>query len=216
MSWQRSVILIGFLVLVVGVGGWLWFGRRTYVSPSIDAAAFANWPIAASDGTDPWVVAMTPPERLLAVLTAEAVHHAGRPLVAPPHAGVPLVLRGEFEEGLQGVYGTDSVMRMAHDAGLDARYFQPACLAHQTRSDAQGRAELYFVPLDSAAFSQVRVDLIPAFPEQAGTGIYDPSTVSPVLVIGATDANFERWWPLRVDRERDCIASVAIAAPAQN
>lgn len=216
MSWQRRVILIAFLVLVGGAGAWLWFARHAHVPTAIAADAFANWPIVASDGTDPWVVAVTPPARLVATLAQDATQHAGRPLLSPPHAGMPLVLRNEFEEGLQGVFGTDSVMRMAHDAGLDASRLEPVCLAHQTRTDANGRAEVYFVPFDSAPFSQLRVDLIPAFPEQAGTGIYDPSTLSPILIVGATDDAFERWWPLRFDHERDCVADVAVAAAAQN
>ncbi len=169
-----------------------------------------------SDGTDPWVVAAVPPDTLVASLMAQATRHAGRPLVTPPHPGLPLVLRPEFEEGLQGVFGTDSVMRMAHDSGLDATRFEPVCLAHQTRSDANGRTELYFVPFDSAPFSQLRVDLIPAFPEQAGTGIYDPSLLSPILVVGGTDPAFERWWPLRFNRDTDCVGSVTVATPDQN
>jgi len=216
VSWLRRAILIGFLAIVVAGATWLWLGRRPHVAPAIDAAALTNWPVVVSDGTDPWVVSVVPPARLMSMLAADATRHAGRALITPPHSGLPLVLRTEFEEGLQGVFGTDSVMRMAHDAGLDAARFEPVCLAHHVRSDADGRAEVYFVPFDSAPFSQLRVDLIPAFPEQAGTGMYDPSTLSPILIVGATDTAFERWWPLRFNPDQDCVASVTVSASGQN
>ena len=103
VSWQRSVILIGFLLLVVGVGGWR-IVRTTNICVAFDRRRrVLNWPIAASDGTGPWVVAMTPPERLLAVLTAEAVHHAGRPLVAPPRRACHSCFVESSKKGLRGL-----------------------------------------------------------------------------------------------------------------
>lgn len=161
-----------------------------------------------SDGTDPWVVAMQPPASLTAALFAEASRRAVRPLVAPPHAGLPLVLRTEFDEGLQGVYGVDSVLRIARESGVESDVFEPVCLAHRTVERPDGPAEVYFVPFESAAFVKVRIDLVPAQPEHGGIGIYEPSTLIPALIVGATDAAFERWWPLAFDRERDCEAPV--------
>jgi len=128
--------------------------------------------------------------------------------VAPAHPGLPLVLRTEFDEGLQGVYGTDSVLRIARESGVETSTFEPVCLAHHTASRPQGRAELYFVPFVSAAFTNVRVDLVPAQAEHGGIGIYEPSTLIPALIVGSTEADVDGWWPLAFDRERDCEAPV--------
>lgn len=181
------------------------------MSLTLSASAFANWPIIVSDGTDPWIVALAPPAGIMATLSAEVTRRAGRPLFAPPHPGVPLVLRTEFDEALQGVYGTDSVLRMAHDVSVDATRLQPVCLAHRVSNGPSGRAEIFFVPFESPEFWQLRADLTPIEPEHAGVGVYDPSTLSPILIVGATDANFDRWWPLPFDAATDCVGVVAMS-----
>jgi hypothetical protein len=165
-----------------------------------------------SDGSDPWVVAVTPPKSLTTSLFEDATRRSGTRLVAPAHPALPLVLRSEFDEGLQGVYGTDSVLRIAHDAGVDGAEFKPVCLAHRTRNDQNGRAEVYFVAFESAAFNQMRVDLLPPQPEHAGIGVYEPSTLTPILIVGATDDAFDRWWPLQFDQTKDCEADLPIAS----
>jgi hypothetical protein len=207
----RSWLTWAALVLVVaGVGAALWYALRRDTSPyTVSAAALSDWTVVTSDGTDPWVVALQPPSTLTSALFADVSRRTRTTLIAPRHPALPLVLQTEFEEALQGVYGSDSVMRMAHDAGVDTTAFAPVCLAHRSASGPSGRAELYFVPFEAAAFNQFRVDLTPTEPEHAGIGIYAPGTLSPILIIGATDAHFERWWPLAFDRARDCVAELA-------
>ena len=60
-----------------------------------------------------------------------------------------------------------AIHNTAHAYGKTAT-FMPICLAHRTITDAAGRAELYFVPFESAAFNQMRMDLLPTQPEHAG------------------------------------------------
>ena len=52
----------------------------------------------------------------------------------------------------------------------------------------------------------------PAQPEHAGIGVYEPSTLTPILIVGATDDAFERWWPMQFDRTSDCEADLATPA----
>jgi hypothetical protein len=205
--------LVAMLALAV-VGAW-YVTRRPAATPppALPQAALSGWTLVTSDGTDPWVVAAKPPEALTSSLFKEASRRSGRALIAPPQLVVPLVLRAEFEDGLQGVYGTDSVLRIAREAGVETATFRPVCLAHRTANDSgSGRAELYFVPFESQAFNQMRVDLLPAQPEHAGVGVYEPATVTPVLVVGATDASFERWWPMRFDPASDCAADLPVSS----
>jgi len=209
----RRAFLIGLLVVFVVGLAWLWRRNRTPMSVTFSATAFTSWPIIVSNGTDPWIAALAPPEAVMSTLSAEVTRRAGRALFAPPHPGLPLVLRTEFDEGLQGVYGTDSVVRMARDAGVDATALQPLCLAHQVRDGSGPRAEIYFVPFESPEFSQLRIDLTPTEPEHAGVGVYEAGTLTPILIVGATDANFDRWWPLRFNAATDCVGTVATTVP---
>ncbi|HUR33122.1 MAG TPA: hypothetical protein VM032_04955 [Vicinamibacterales bacterium] len=175
-------------------------------SYTIDERSLTGWTLASSDGTDPWVVGLDPPESLSSSLFEEAMRRAGRPLIAPLHRAMPLVLRSEFDEGLQGVFGADSVLSLAREAGIETTRFSPVCLARRTAAGPSGPEDLYFVPFESTVFTQVRTDLIPAHPEQAGVGVYDPATLTPILIVGATDTGFDRWWPLAFVRDTDCIA----------
>jgi hypothetical protein len=195
--------------------GWYLTHRIDSTPVSIASHTLERWRLVTSDGTDPWIVGMQPPEALTSALYKEASRRAGRPLVTPPHPAIPLVLRSEFDDGLQGVYGTDSVLRIARDAGIEDSTFTPVCLAHRMTAGPSGRADVYFVPFASAAFNQMRVDLVPAQPEHAGIGVYEPSTLTPVLIVGASDGTFDRWWPLHFDQPSDCEAPLE-AATAQN
>ncbi len=214
MRISRRTFLSVFLILVAAAGILSWVLTRRDAAPpyAVTTADLTGWTLVASDGSDPWVVALTPPQSLTTSLFQDATRRSGTRLVAPAHPALPLVLRSEFDEGLQGVYGTDSVLRIARDAGVDAAEFQPVCLAHRTRKDQNGRADLYFVALESAAFNQMRVDLLPPQPEHAGIGVYEPSTLTPILIVGATDEAFDRWWPLQFDQTKDCEADLPIAS----
>ena len=203
-----SAVAVVVTVLLLSAAVMWWRARPDATPYTVPPATLETWTLVTSDGTDPWIVAMKPPEALTASLFAEASRRAGRTLVAPVHPGLPLVLRTEFDEGLQGVYGTDSVLRIARESGVETSTFEPVCLAHHTVSRPQGRADLYFVPFVTDAFTTVRVDLVPAQPEHGGIGIYEPSTLIPALIVGSTEADVDGWWPLAFDRERDCEAPV--------
>lgn len=201
---------IALAALVIATGAGIWIATRRDTSPyTLPPRIEPKWTLLTSDGTDPWIVGVAPPESLITALVSQVTGRAGRTLVSPAHMAIPLVLRSEFDESLQGAFGVDSVSRLAADLGLDAsRAFEPVCLAHRTVQGAAGEADLYFVPFTSPAFDQLRVSLMPEHPEQAGIGMYDPGLLTPVLIVGATENSFDRWWPLRVDPERDCEAPV--------
>jgi hypothetical protein len=203
--WIVATVAAAGVVALVWTLGQGFGGHPLSISP----VQLSNWTLVTSDGTDPWVVAAQPPATFSSDLLRQVSRQAGQPLVPPHHAGVPLVLRSEFDDALQGVYGVDEVLRIARDAGVDTTAFQPFCIARKVQGTGSSRAELYFLVLDAPAFNQMRIDLTPTQPEHAGIGTYDPTVVTPVLVIGATDDRFDRWWPLTVNRDTDCQARVA-------
>jgi hypothetical protein len=198
------LVAVGALVWILGQG----FGGHPFVLP---VSSLSNWTLVVSDGTDPWIVAAQPPASLSSDLLREVTTRTGRPLTPPRHPGLPLVLRSEFDDALQGVYGVDEVLRIARDAGVDSATFQPICIARKVSGSGSAQSELYFLALDSPAFNQMRIDLTPTQPEHAGIGMYDPTTVTPVLVIGSTGNTLDDWWPMTVNRPVDCQAMLPYA-----
>ena len=212
MNKTSTRVLTALILVIGGVAVWQLWLRHNEAGPlAVSPNEFSGWTLVASDGTDPWVVGMKPRDTLTSILFREASRRAGRTLIAPPHTALPLVLRSEFDEGLQGVYGTDSVLRIARDAGIEDEAFAPVCLAHRRADGPSGPADVYFVPFTSSAFNQMRVDLTPTEPEHAGIGVYEAGTLTPILIVGASEASFDRWWPLPFDPANDCEASLGSA-----
>jgi hypothetical protein len=199
------------LVTVV-IAGLIWTiwrdaGSEPYAVPR---AALSGWTLEAGGADDPWLIGAHPPEAVSAALFKEVAAKTSGPLVAPRRTSLGLVLRSEYDEGLQGVYGVDAILRMAGNAGIERAAFEPVCVAHRVATDGPVRRELFFVAFTAPEFNQLREDLIPPFPEHAGTGTYDPTTLGAILAIGATDNDFARWFPFTFDRQVDCVATLNI------
>jgi hypothetical protein len=208
MRLSRPWIFVG-LALAVAVAALVWMiaGDRRSRSYSVDRSRLTGWTIVASEGDEPWVLALRPPETLAADLFTQFASRGGTTFEPLPHTALPLVLRTEFEEGLQGVYGVDTITQIARDAGVGAAALTPVCIGR--RVDRERDAELVFVVFNSPEFQQMRNDLLPDFPEHAGTGIYDPATLTPILPFAERGGDFSRWWPLTVDPRTDCQAPLA-------
>jgi hypothetical protein len=210
---RTTVVILAGLIVAAAIITSLLVNRRDTTPLSVPSSALSAWTVVTSDGTDPWLVGAHPPETLTGPLFNAASRRAGRPLVPPAHQALPLVLQSEYQDSLQGVYGTDAVVRIAREAGIESATFHPVCLARQTVDGPSGAIEVYFVPFDAPVFNQLRGDLTPLEPEHAGVGVYDPATLTPALVVGATARDFDRVWPIRFEPQRDCEAEIRIDAP---
>lgn len=176
---------------------------------SVADVTLRGWKVVLGEPEDPWVVAIEPPAALTASLFQQVSRKIGRRLIAPPHSALPLVMRTEHDDALQGVYGVVDIRRMATGEFDQSTRFEPVCIGH--RVDASSRSgELFFLAFNSSAFSALRVELQPDFPEHAGTGVYDPGALTPILPIATTDTEFDRWWPIRLDQATDCQAQVTV------
>jgi hypothetical protein len=205
-SYRRALAAVAIVPVGAALTWYLFTRPERSPPPRIRSAMLSNWPIVVSDGSDSWLVAARPPQALVNLLVEDVKRRAARPVVAIPDPALSLVLRTEFEEGLQGVYGTDSVLRIAREAGVDRGAFAATCLAHRSVNGD----DLYYVPFTSAAFNQMRIDLVPPQPEHAGVGVYEPSTLSPILRIATTSGSLDRWDQVPLDPGSDCEADLVV------
>src|SRR5687768_1470386 len=114
MSWERGIVsarretlrrkIVLVLTLVCVVLGLLWslMIDRRWQPYHVDRAALSGWKVVLGAPEDPWIVALEPPASLTTSLFQQVSTKAGRPLVAPLHAVLPLVLRSEHDDALQG------------------------------------------------------------------------------------------------------------------
>jgi hypothetical protein len=177
---------------------------------SVDGAMLSGWKVAAGSVGDPWVIAVQPPAGLTATLFQQVSKKVGRRLVAPPHSAMPLVMRKEHDDALQGVFGVTDIARMARGTFSDASRFEPVCIGHLVDARNGSSGELFFLAVNSREFNDLRIEIQPDFPEHAGIGIYDAGSLTPILPIATTDNDFERWWPIRLDETVDCQAQVLV------
>jgi hypothetical protein len=201
--------LLGFVaVLTLAVAALVWTIVRNVGSEpyTVDRAALASWSIVTGNAGDPWVVAAQPSEALATSLLRQAQAKGVITEAGDARIVLPLILRQEYEDGLQGVHSVDALVRVARDAGLEGETFTPVCVGHKRH---EGAAPLLFIALDSNRFRLFRNDAIPAFPEHAGTGVYDAGAITPILVVGQ-DAAAIHWWPLQIDQAKDCEARIEL------
>ena len=177
---------------------------------SIDSHLLTGWKIVTGTAADPWVIAVEPPETLTSSLFQQVSRKVGRTLVAPPHSALPLVMRKEHDDALQGVFGLTDIDRMARGTFSDTSRFEPVCIGHLVDDRKGSKGELFFLAVNSREFNDLRIEIQPDFPEHAGIGIYDAGSLTPILPIATTDEDFERWWPIRLDETVNCQAQVLV------
>jgi hypothetical protein len=206
---SKSLVIIVAVTAVVGALVWLVLVDKRSEPYTVDASLLSGWKIVLGTADDPWVMAMQPPPALTASLFQQVSSKAGRSLVAP-HSALPLVMRKEHDDALQGVFGVTDIDRLAHGTFTDTSRFEPVCIGHLVDSRDGSPGELFFLAVNSREFNDLRIEIQPDFPEHAGIGIYDAGSLTPILPIATTHTNFERWWPIKLDEAVECQAQVLV------
>lgn len=202
------VVLAGFGFLFVRSA------RESRSAPYTTERRFlSQWSVVlepASAPTEPMLALRSPPE-LASDLFRQVFSRAMESLSSPSHAAIPLVLRGEFDRAFAGRVMPEALVAFARKAGLESATFEPRCLAYRRVSEPRDTRQVYFVLFDAPAVEQFRKDIVGLLEGAGALGAeYDPASISPVLIIAASETTLNRWLPLRADPETDCLAPIVV------
>ncbi len=211
---RRIVVKSAVVAAALAAVGWLFVRSvlETNRGPyDVPAEGLTGWTVDAGGPGEPGVVSLLPPAALHAELFRQLFQRTAQSLTAPGRPAVPLVLRDEFADSLQGAITVEQIVQVARAAGLDRASFEPVCMGHRTEKSGGGSSEMFYAIFESPAFTEVRRQLIPTHPEHAGTTPFQPTALRPILLVGAGDASFARWWPMSAEQQRDCEAPLRLA-----
>ena len=209
---KRILIRLLMMVVALGVLGVL-FMRSVQSTRSaaytIERSHLQNWTLAIDPGNAPTSVllAARPPRELASALFRQLFSRLAESMNGPTLPTVPLLLQGEFKRSFAGRVTPEELLAAARDAGVETAVFEPQCMGYRRESAPGVTRQLYFVVFESPAFRQFRDEI--ATMAEPGTG-YEAAALSPVMATAASDPDFNRWLPIRVDVESDCVASIEL------
>ena len=122
----------------------------------------------------------------------------------PGTSSIPIVLHGEFDRGLAGRMTPGELLDAARAAGLESAPHELRCLAHRRSSEPGLTRQTYFAIVESPAIAGFREQLA-----RTGQGAFDAAALTPIMFVGASDAAFHRWLPIRAG-DADCVAPIQI------
>jgi len=213
----KLAIKIGVAVVAVaGLG--LLFARSLSSTRSepypVAPEHLRNWTLTLESAAGPRepLLVLRPPADLVHSLFNLLFKRTMESMNPPAAAGIPLLLRDEYERAFAGRVTPEALLGAARAAGLDRITPVPRCLAHRRESDVRANQQLFFVIFDLpeyARFRQQAAALLGADPSRAN---FDPDAQSPILFIAVAESTFQRWLPLRADPKTDCMAPIEVTA----
>jgi hypothetical protein len=212
MKPNRIAIAKGAAALLV-VAGLVWLIVATIRSArpyTVDAAALSHWTLVAGEPGGAVLVALEPSAALANGLFEQLAQRTRQTIFAVPSPVIPLVLQGEYEDSLQGVFSVGDIMNLARDAGVESASFEPVCLGERTETRAGKDVHLFFVRFEADAFYDFRQQLSPLFPEHGGNSYFDPAALHPTLTFAATDREAVRPSAGALERRSECRTAVRV------
>jgi hypothetical protein len=182
---------------------------QPYTIPRDQLAAWkvAIDPASAASGV---LLALRPPSTLGPPLFTQIFSRSGQSLSGPESVGMPLVLKSELDGAAIGSFGPDALLTLARESGLESMAPRPLCMASRRVSQPGSTREVFFLRLEHAPFDQFRRQLAERLSAAGGTGSFDAKSLSPVIIVAATDASFGSWLPLRGEPTQDCRAAIEV------
>jgi hypothetical protein len=162
----------------------------------------------ATRSTSPMLV-VRPPQEFAGGLFSQVFQRMMESMKGTSGGGMPLVLRDEYELALAGRFTPEALLEAARAAGIESSTMTPVCVAVRRISEPGLTRQMYFVIFDAPAVVAFRQQLAKEL-QAAPTAVFDPAALSPVMIIGGSDAEFDRWLPIRADADVDCVAPITI------
>ena len=206
---MKVLLRVAFVLAALGVIGFLFLRslEDTRSQPyTVAPAHIDTWTLVESAGTSPrspMLSLRTRPE-LVSNLSRQVFRRVMESTASPAEATIPLVLQGEFDEGLARSMTRDVLLATARAAGLESARHELRCLAH--RRDSEGRAvrQAWFVIVSSPSIRAFRDQLA-----RSAAPAFDASALTPVVVVAHSESSFERWLPIRAGEE-ECVAPISV------
>jgi hypothetical protein len=201
---QSTLIKIAVVLAALAVFGLLFMRSledATTAAYRVPRSHLGRWTVvleAASNANDPLLTLQPAPE-LASGLFRQVFARAMESLNTPAEAGIPVIIREEFDRVVGDHLTKDVLVTAARDAGLEAGIV-PRCLVHRRVSEPGRTRQVYFVFFDAPAIGQFRQRL----------GL-EPAAVSSILFVAGAGSDFNSWLPLRVNPETDCLSPIEIA-----
>jgi hypothetical protein len=208
---RNRLIKLGVAAVVLAGLGYLFVTslETTRAEPyEINRASFRAWELvldpAPTGAANAPLLALRTDIALVTGLFRQVFMRTMESMSTPTESSVPIVLRGEFESALSGRMSPDQLLAAAREAGLEGGDHSPTCLVHQRVSEPGSTRQAYGVLMTSPTIERFRAGLAAT---SGGTFIAD--AMAPVMLVGASDAAFNRWIPFKAG-EGDCVAPIII------
>jgi hypothetical protein len=207
---KRAVVRGVIIVLALGLVGFLFWRsvQGTREAPyAMSPGHLQNWTLSVEQGSAPSsaLIVLRPPRELASSLFRQLFTRHAESFNGPTVPFVPLLLQDEFNRSFAGTLTVDDLLELARTSGVDAP-LTPQCMAYRRDSAPGVTRQLYFVVFDAPAFTRFRAD---AGARAAPGSGFDPTALSPVMFVAASDPNFNQWLPLRV-AEGECVAPISV------
>ena len=183
--------------------------RNTGAAPyTMKRSDLAGWTVALDPeaATSGVLLGLWPPAAMSRPLFSQLFSRSGLSLTGPNPVSMPLVLKSEYDRALAGAVTPDALLGLARESGLDAIQPKPVCMATRRVSQPGLTRELFLVRFDHAGFAPFRQQVA----ARAASAGFAPASLSPVVIVAATDAVFATWLPLEADGPGDCLAPIAL------
>lgn len=212
MPKSRSIKLVVGLAAVFLLP-WLFLRTlRDTIAQPYDAGefSFSGWTLTLNDGVSPGgaSLGLQPPTMLLSSLFDQLFERTMASMTTPGGSVIPIVLRSELRGEVGTVLPPVEILEMARAAGLERATLDPVCMAVKRQPFSGRTRELYFVLFDSPETLAFRRSLRDLVAERGVDDAFTEDRLDLVLPIAGSDAGFDTWWPLAVDRDTDCQAPI--------
>jgi hypothetical protein len=217
----KLAIKIGVALVAVAGLGFLFMrslsSSRAEPYP-VAAEHLRNWTLTleATAGPREPLLVLRPPEDLVSGLFNLVFKRTMESMNPPAAAGIPLMLREEYDRAFAGRVTPDALLAAARAAGLDRSTPVPRCFAHRRDSDTRANQQLYFVLFDLPEYARFRQQVAALLGTGPSRANFAPDAQSPILFVAVAESNFQRWLPLRADPQADCVAPIeVVGAPSR-